>query len=244
MKTILAIALAFILTGCGSLLPKPVEFGQKKVQKFPEHREAQKEAERQAVKLAAEKAREAEKIATADESAASLPAGESAELSEAVGRSIGPPASTWTGEVTKLTERLDKLTAKYNRLLEKFADKNDEVAGKKIEGTGFLQIPYFLWLGIVFTVLAVIYLVLKTVVNVAAAGNPAVAVGLKTAQVGGRLLSRGFSQVVKGGEDFKNWVGKEVSDSDLKNKILEQFASAHRETQDGDVQNLVKELTK
>jgi hypothetical protein len=239
----LAILTSVMLTGC-SLIPKNVEFGQDKVKKFPSHAHAQLEAERQAVSLAADKAREAEAIAIVDQSSAAKPAGEAAELSESVTRSLGPPADKWTGEVNRLTERLDRLTSKYNDLLVNFQKGNDENAGKKIEGTGFLQVPYFLWLGIVGAIIAIVWLVLKTVANVAAASNPGVAVGMKVAQAGGRVLSRGLSQLVKGGESFKSWLKKEVPDEALKEKILEAFKQHHMTAQDEDVQNMIKELTK
>jgi hypothetical protein len=231
------------MTGCNSLFPKPVEFGQDKVEKFPNHPKKQLEAERQAVSLAATKAREAERIATDDNSEAAKPAGEAADLSESVGRALGPPSDPWSGEVKKLTERLDRLTNKYNGLLSDFQKDNDVNAGKKIEGTGFLQVPYFLWLGIVAGVVMILWMILKTVANVAATANPGVAVGLKVAQAGGKVLSRGFSQLLKGGEDFKNWLKKEVPDETLQTKILEAFQTHHEKAQDSDVQNLVKELT-
>lgn len=232
-----------LMTGC-SLIPKSVEFGQKKVKEFPSHPASQLEKQRQAVALAAEKAREAEKIAEADKSEASKPAGESAVLSEAVGRSIGPPSAPWSGESGVLAQRLDSLTAKYNRLLEKFADRNDEYAGKKIEGTGFLQIPYFVYVGLVIGVVWLVWIILRAVTTAAAAANPGVAVGMKVAQVGGRALSRGFSQLIKGGEQFKDRLKKEVNDPELQKKLLEIFQASHRTNQDADVQELVKNLTK
>ena len=230
-----------LLSGC-SLIPKSVEFGQDKVKKFPAHPAAQLEAERQAVKLAAEKARQAELEATLDGSAAAVPAGDAAELSEAVGRSIGPPASPWTAEISALARKLDAQTAKYNALLLKFKSGNDENAGKKIEGTGFLQIPYFVYLGGVLAVGWIVWMVLKTVSNAAAAANPGVAVGLKVAQVGGKVLSRGFSQMLKGGQAFKERVEQEFDDSETKEKILGLFRTAHQTNQDSDVQTLIQKL--
>lgn len=241
MKWIITIALASLLTGC-SLIPKSVEFGQKKVKSFPSHPVAQLESERQAVALAAVRAREAEKIAEADDSLAAVPAGDAAELSEAVGRSLGPPANAWSGDVTALSAKLDGLTAKYNKLLDKFADRNDEFAGKKIEGTGFLQIPYFVYIGVIFVVGWIIWMLLKTFANVAGAANPGVAVGLKVAQVGGRALSRGFSQLIKGGQSFKEKIATEVTDPALRDKILETFRVSHQTHQDNDVQSLIQKL--
>ena len=168
MKWLCFIFFALCLTGCG-LIPKPVEFGQDKVKAFPRHPAAQLEAERQAAALAADRAREAEDLA--DGTPAAKPAGEAAELSEAVSRSLGPPSDPWKKEAEKLVVRLDSLTAKYNRLLDRFKEQNDENAGKKIEGTGFLQVPYFLWLGLLFGALFIVWNVLKAVTNAAAAGN-------------------------------------------------------------------------
>lgn len=230
-----------LLSGCG-LIPKSVEFGQDKVKKFPAHPAAQLEAERQAVKLSAEKARQAELEATLDGSAAAEPAGDAAELSEAVGRSIGPPASPWTAEISALTRKLDAQTAKYNALLLKFKSGNDENAGKKIEGTGFFQVPYFVYLGGVLAVGWIIRMVLKTISNAAAAANPGVAVGLKVAQVGGKVLSRGFSQILKGGQEFKAKVEDEFDDPAVQEKILDLFRTAHQTNQDADVQTLIQKL--
>ena len=238
---VLALCALLMVSGC-SLIPKSVEFGQDKVRKFPAHPVRQLEAERQAVQLSAVKAREAELEATLDGSAAAKPAGESAELSEAVGRSLGPPSSPWTAEVSTLSQKLDAQTAKYNSLLAKFKAGNDENAGKKIEGTGFLQVPYLLYIGIVGGIIWVVWLVLRTVANVAAASNPGVAVGLKVAKVGGKTLSRGFSQMLKGGQDFKAKVEEGIEDPAVKAQILEYFRTSHEVNQDADVQSLIKKL--
>lgn len=238
---VLALCVSLMFSGC-SLIPKSVEFGQDKVKRFPLHPTAQLEHERQAVKLAGEKARQAELEATLDGSAAAEPAGDAAKLSEAVGRSIGPPSKPWEAEVSALAVKLDASTAKYNALLAKFKNGNDENAGKKIEGTGFLQIPYFLYIAIIGLVGYIAWMVLKTISNAAAAANPGVAVGLKVAQVGGKVLSRGFSQMIKGGQDFKAKVEEEFSDPAIQEKILEAFRVSHQINQDEEVQKLIQKL--
>jgi hypothetical protein len=243
MKWAITLFLVIFLSGCG-IIPKSVEFGQKKVREFPSHTGAQREAEKQAVALAADKARQAEKLAQIEGSSAEEPAAEAAELSEAVGRSLGPPLNPWVKEPEALKTRLDTLTAKYDRLLDRFADRNDEMAGKKVEGTGFFQVPYFLWLGIVIVGLFSLWIILKTVANVAATANPGVAVGLNVAKAGGRVISKGFSQLLSGGEKFKEWVKSEVKDNpELQEKILNQFRTSHEKAQDKDIQALVKKLT-
>lgn len=239
-KLILSILVVVSLTAC-HIIPKTVEFGQDKVKKLPSHSEKQLEAEKQAVALAGQKAREAQEIAQADNSAAAEPAGDSAELSESVGRALGPPSEPWYRSVNDLKVRLDNLTAKYNRSIEGFREENDQNAGKKIEGTGFLQIPYFLYIGIL---IAVVFIAWNVIKMMGAAANPGVAVGMKVAQVGGKALGRAFSQVVKGGEDFEKWVEAKFKDSPQKAEILDAFKSSHKVAQDQDVKNLVDQLTK
>ena len=240
---IAAMALLLGVTSC-SLIPKTVEFGQKKVQEFPDHPRKQDESTRQAVALAADKAREAEKIATLDNSTAAVPAGEAAELAEAASRSLGPPSEPWKGEVEALKQRLDAQTAKYNELLHKFSERNDELAGKKIEGTGFLQIPYFVYLFGIFALLFIGAIVLKLVTAVAAAANPGVGLGLSVASAGAKVVSKGFAQVLKGGERFKERLQAEINDPELQKRVLGVFRTSHETSQDEDVQALIRHLTK
>lgn len=240
-KFLLLIFLILVVGGCSTFFPKRVEFGQDKVQKFPESNAKRKEAERQAVALAAQKAREAERIAAEDQSAAEVPAGEAAELSEAVGRSLGPPSKPWSGEVAALTAKVDKLTADYNSLLEKFRKQNDENVGKKIEDTGFLKIPYFAWVGGAALVVFVLLTLAKVFLSTLSMANPGVAVGLNVAKMGAKGLSNAFSEVIKGGEAFKKRITK---DQYSKDEILELFKQSHQIEHSADTQRVIQGLTK
>lgn len=239
----LTAAILLASAGCiGSLIPKTVEFGQSKVQQVPRETPAAEEKVKQGVALAAIKAREAEKIATRDESVAAVPAGEAAVLTEAVGRSLGPPKEPWKAEVQALADKIDAYTAALDRKLEKFAEKNDAMAGKKVGGTGFLQIPYFLWIGGLALVGFVAWIVLKGFLTVASAANPGVAVGLSVAKVGGAVASKIASETIAGGESFlkelatktEGWTAAEVK---------KLFVTHQKMAQSPDTQILIDRLT-
>jgi hypothetical protein len=230
-----------LVGGCG-LIPKRVEFGQDKVERVPVKTAKRLEAERQAVKLAGEKAREAQRIAEKDGSTAAVPAGQAASLSESVSVSLGPPKQAWPGEVEILVARLERMTAEHNEALRKFAEANDKNAGKKIEGTGWLSIPYFVYAGGFVLALLAAGVLLKLGLSLLATMNPGVAVGMKVAKVGGRAVSSAFSEVLEGGEAFKQWVEKNMADKS--GEVLDAFRSFQERRQSPQTQTLIKELTK
>lgn len=239
---LLAIGLSVFVTGCG-IIPKPVEFFQKKVRHFPEQSRKHSEAERQAAALAAKKAREAEKRAAEDGSRAVLPAGEAAALSESLLRSLGPPRNPWEDEVMKLVERLDRQNAVLRQEIEKFKRQNESLAGKKVEGSGAFQVPYLLWVGILVGIVLLLYVGLRFVLQIVAMSNPPVAVGLKAAQLGGRAMSKAFSEVIRGGEAFKDAVLKS-SRSLSGEEIKELFRQHQLMAQSTDTQDVIRSLTR
>lgn len=241
-KYLLLLLTVLALAGCSTFIPKRVELGQDKVQKFPQPSDKQREAERQAVVLAGQKAREAERIATLDNSAAAKPAGEAATLAESVSVSLGPPKTPWSGEVEMLKLRLDRLTAEHNAVIAKFARENDKNQGKKIEGTGWLSVPYFIWTGGALLLVFLGFIALKVVLSLLAVANPGVAVGMKVAQVGGRTVSKAFSELIHGGEAFKQRVQEKLA-PDAAEQVLEMFREMQERRQSTETQKLIKELT-
>ena len=243
-------ALALLSGGC-SLIPKPVEFGQDKVEKLPVAKPSERETQRQAAHRLAQKTDEALKAAIDEGSSTKViePATDSAVLARAIKTSVGPPTKPASDTLTseELALRVERAIAKLNERVEGFRRDNDENAGKKIEGTGFLQIPYFAWLLIVagagFVGLLVLS-VLWTIFKMYAASNPPVALGLKAVSMGGKATASLVSQLIKGGETFKDMVDKTVQDPTLKEKVLEMFKTAHMTEQSPEHQEVVKELTK
>lgn len=248
-RFLLVILMSALLTGCSSLVPQKVEFFQDKVQKFPEQSAALVELERQAIYRARDKTAEVAQVAVIENASTNVvfPAKEAAKLTEAVAVSLGPPQyqpSDFVIGSTDLAVKLEGSVAKYDKKVAKFKSANDENTGKKIEGTGIFQIGYFYWVGGILAGLAIIFIVGKLLLTAASAANPGAAVGLGVLNVAQSVITKGFSQLVKGGEDFKAWVEKEITDPQTKQKILDAFQTAHIKAQDGDVQNVVTAITK
>ncbi len=245
---LLAVALSF--TGCSSLIPKRVELGQDKVEKLPVAKASERETQRQAAQRAALKSEQTLQAAiqTDAEAVVVAPAAEAAVLTKSVSQSLGPPTSPSTATSDELALKLDKAVAKLNARIEEFREDNDKNAGHKIEGTGFLQIPYFVWLGgaLVFGFVVLILVGIGwSFLKMYALSNPPVALGIKAVQTGGALASKGFGQLIAGGEKFKGWVKTDFPElsAETKDKLIEYFHAAHKEEADKPVQDVVDALT-
>lgn len=241
LLTLLALS-SVLLAGCSSFIPKKVEFFQDKVEKFPVARAAEREAQRQAAQRAAESAEQTLNAALTEGStpAVTKPATDTAKLADSVSRSLGPPLSPSTLPAEDLSRKLDKAIAKLNQRLDDFKEDNDRNAGHKIEDSGLFKVPYFAWLAGVGTILFIVYFVLKTVVHVAAAGNPAIGLGLSAVQLGGRGAAALAKEVIHGGEIFKEKLAKEAPE--IKAKIEALFVSAQKEAQSPTSKEAVKKL--
>lgn len=230
------------------MVPKQVEFFQDKVQKFPEQSPALRELERQAIYRAHEKASETVQVAIAEKASTNVvkPAKEVEKLTEAVATVTGPPKKQPDTNVASeaIAIKLESSVAKFNEKVEEFKAENNENVGKKIEDTGLIKVGYIWWVGGVLAVVFVLWMVIKVALSALAASNPLASLGLNAVHAASGVVSKGFAQLVKGGEDFKSWVEKEVSDPAVKQKILDAFRITHMQAQDSDVQNTVQALTK
>ena len=244
MKRLLALLglSAVLFTGCSSFMPKRVEFFQDKVERFPVAKSSEREVQRQAAQRASQKSDEVLVAAIQEGSSPAVvePAKEATKLTDAVSRSLGPPAYPSTDPSDVLSRKLDHAVAKLNQRLDDFKVDNDKNVGHKIEDTGLFKVPYFAWLAIVGTVLFIVYFVLKTFVHVAAAGNPAIGLGLNAVQLGGRGAAALAKEVIHGGEIFKDKIAAELPE--LQEKIKGLFESAHKEAQSPATQEAVKKL--
>jgi len=246
MNKLFATLMVVALTGCGTLMPKRVELFQDKVQKFPEHSAYAQELERQLIQRLHQRSNETVEAALAEQASTNVvaPAREVQRLAMAEAALVGPPLKPSKEPSVKLAGDVEKTVAKLNRDVEEFKQDNNANAGKKIEDTGLVKVPYFYWLGGILLLGAVIFFVGKILLTAAAVANPGAAIGLNVVNAASAVVSKGFSQLVKGGEDFKDWVSQEIEDHDLKQKILNAFQSAHRKVQDSDVQNTIQSITK
>lgn len=241
------VVLALLLAGCmGSLIPQRVELFQKKTQPFPEQSPALRELEQEVIYQSHEKATETVVAALKENTTTNVltPAKDTMKLTQAAMIVVGPPKKIPTSTADVLADKVVTSAGAYNDKVEKFAKAEDAVAGKKIEGTGLIQVPYFLWIGGIFVAVVILYFLGKTLLSAAAVANPGAAVGLNVVNAAQSVLAAGFSQVVKGGEDFKAWVGKEVTDSGLQAKVLAAFQTTQMKAQDQKVQNVVAAMTK
>jgi len=236
--------------GCG-LIPKKVEFFQDKVHLVPELKQADKEIQRQTAQRAEEKARETygAAIHTDADPTVVMPAAETVILTDAVSESVGPPVKPASPDkaTQDLVNELRTSLAKLNQRMDEFKKDNNENVGKKIEGTGFFQVPYFVYLG-GFLVLGfigfIILSVLWTFVKMMGISNPPVQLGVSAAQLSANFLKRSLSEVIKGGEQFKDNLVGAVEDPELQAKIKELFRIEQERAQSNDTQGLIKSLTK
>lgn len=249
MKNILLIILlaaSVVLGGCGTLIPKRVELFQDKVKKFPVATLAQKEVQKQAAQRAKEKAVEVYVAAVAEEAspAVTVPAKETVVLTDAVADVLGAPAKRPDIDTAALADQVRKSLAQLDKKVDSFIEDSNENVGKKIEGTGLVQVPYFVWLGGFCVVAFIGWHLAKMALSAASAANPGATLGVGAMNVAGNTVSKGLVQLVNGGKKFLNWAETGIEDPALRQKITEAFTSAHKRTQDEDVKAVVDRLIK
>lgn len=245
-KRLIALAALVGLCGCSTLIPKKVELFQDKVQAFPEPSFAQLEPQRQAALMAHEKATQVVDAALAEQSSTNVvkPARQVEKLTGALSIAAGPPKKPATVEPEVLATKVLTEVNAQNKRVEDFKEQNNENTGKKIEGTGLIQISYFWWVGGIAALVFILFTVGKIALTILSATNPAAAVGLNVMNATKAIVTKGFSQLVQGGENFKDWVKQEIQDEGLRDKILQAFQSQHQKAQDTDVQRTVENITR
>jgi hypothetical protein len=242
MKALIPLLFSLVLlTGCG-LIPKRVELFQSKVHKVPEFSDRQVEFQKRAAYLA--KQRAADTVDAAISTGAStnvvVPARDAEKLTDAVSTSLGPPLTAVTN-ADIATANLRHATANRDERISDFKNSNDVNAGKKIEGTGLIQVPYFLWSGGFLVVIFVGWHLAKTALTVASAANPGAAVGVGAMNIAGNLAGKGLHQVVLGGSNFLKWAESSL-DPVVSKQVTDAFIAHQKEAQDGDVKSVVKTL--
>jgi len=243
-KTILAIvvALSLLAGGCSALLPGKVEVFQREVKAVPAKSENDKETERQAADYLQTQLDIAYIEAVKSNETNSLvlnPLKDTRTVAPALSSSLGKPLSKWTGTSTNLARKLDKNSANLDSKLEKYRNRVAKDVGKDIEGTGLIQLPYLIFIGIIFFILVVGWTILKIV----ALSNPGLSAGIKVVEVGGKATAKIASELVEAGEEFKNRVRKKVADPKTQELVLELFRGAHLEKQSRGTQDVIKKLT-
>ncbi len=240
-KLLLGPALAICIVGCSVLKPKPVELFQRRVPEIPARTATEDEHLRQAARAAKEYARQT--VVTAIETQAAPEVINSATktevLTDAVAEAVGPPQTPSTREAEDLARLVLSDLARLERRYERFEQKLEQIEGKKVEGTGLVQLPYLTFVGLLLVLLIVVWGVLKAI----ALANPTIGVGVKAIQVGGSVIRRAFQQIIEGGEIFKQKIKQSPLAEQDKQYILNLFRTEQQKVQDRDVQEIVKQFT-
>ena len=248
MRALLNVTLSALLllgaAGCSTFMPKKVEIGQDKVQSFPLPSSSELEIHRQAAQRAKEKAREVLITAVKGMSPPEItrPAAETAEITDAVSTVLGPPKSRSGSETEALADRARATVARLAGRVEDFREDNDKNVGKKIEGTGWLQVGYFAWCGGFLILLGIGYIALRVVATLGAAANPVVGLGVNAVSLGARGAAKALQQVLKGGQEFKAAVDQKIESQEVKDYVLELFRTSQDRVQDEDVKQTVRQL--
>jgi hypothetical protein len=151
---------------------------------------------------------------------------------------------TVPASIVALADEVRKSLATHSKKVDSYVENNDENAGKKIEGTGIVQVPYFIWLGGVLVFVFVGWHLAKMALSAASAANPGAALGVGAMNVAGNTVSKGIVQIVQGGKRFVNWAEAEIEDPALRKKVVDAFTSSHKTAQDADVKAIVDQLIK
>lgn len=241
MRPIFILSLV-LLTGCGTLIPKKVEFFQKKIKPVPEATSGQKETERQAAALAAVKARQTVEAALQNNSPVAViePAKDTELLTTAVSASLGPPVRPYVDAPTNLVDRVNHNTAVLHGKIDSYRERIEPLVGKKIEGTGFIRINYFVYVGGLLALGFLVWTGLKIYGSV----NPIVGLGTNIAgRIGSKTLSTGYAELVKGGEYFKEELAESGLAKDIQDSVVRLFRQSHERAQSTEHQDIVKLLT-
>lgn len=245
MKLTLPLSLSALLltSGCGILMPKQVELFQRKVKPVPSYAESAEETQRQAADRIARQTEEALRAALREQSTTNVirPLQGANGVAEGLSTSLGPPSSPYFGTSDALTARLKANRAKLDRAVDDYANSVEKDVGKKIEGTGLVRVGYFTMIGGILLLLALAWFALK----VYGVFNPVVGgVTSVIGRISGRVLNKGFTQVVAGGERFKDMIAESHLDEKTAEYVKQLFAHAHQQAQDDDVKNVVAGITK
>lgn len=241
MNRYLILILTFVLFLAGCIGGPRKEFLTDKVPEPPKLENHQEQAN--AVKYIAYKAEEIWTNALELEATnIARPALELRLLTTALAHSLPVPTLKTNTQVTQLVRDLEKKDIRYERAMAGFKAEVGANAGKSIEGTGLFSISYFTYWGVIIVGLIVGYVLIKLALNIWA---PMVSVGLNSAgRMTGSVLSKAFSQVVAGGEKFKEDLDKVTENKELQTKIKDAYRAAQMAEQDKQIQDVVRSLTK
>jgi hypothetical protein len=240
LAALAALALA-ALSGCGTLIPKRVEFGQREVQPVPEETAKELERRRQAAEFTARKLDQVVEAAKKDHAGFEvvLPAEQARSTARALTISLGPPLRP---AKDSNAEEVVRDVAKLGVRLEKFKEEQARWVGHKIENSGRVKVGYFTWVGGILLLVAVGFVGLRIALKVAANANPVVAGAAGVVKVAGALAGRGLQQIVKAGESWKNKI-KQSKSALSPEEVIGMWRTEMEKSQDAEVRSVIEKVT-
>lgn len=232
------------LSGCSLFRPKDKEFFQKKVIDVPEKiTPAYSETQRQGLQYVKYNVDQAYVAALQEQASTNVtqPLTNAITVIDPLIVQAGPPIKAYQGDPVKLAQWINKTASDYNKAIDKYTDKIEPLVGKKIEGTGWIQMGYFTWIGFLLFGLFLLYAVTKIVLSI---WFPAISVGARSvSNLTSSAVSKALSQVISGGEAFKTMLDDHLDDQATIDKVKELFKIAQNSKQDQHVQDTIKVLT-
>jgi hypothetical protein len=162
--------------------------------------------------------------------------------------------SKYDGKIKDATEDLQKATEKMNKVADGMAQKANEYdEANSMWGSAKLFVKNC-WKFIGFiVVLVILWFVAKIALSIY---FPPAGVAMNGAEkVAGKVWARGFTEIVHGGEKFKDALSEkmpaileaykkgEASASDAVTKVIQEFHDSHQKAQSADTQNIIEKLT-
>lgn len=240
MKLVGILLICLCLSGC-YLIPKDVEFGQKKVEAVPVKSDQLIEKEKQAADYIHRKVNEAHDAALVENSSTNIviPLDDARAVTGPLSASLGAPKTHWDGKSAELAASLEKENSKFDKKLAQYRKDIDEIKGKKVEGTGFIQMSWFTAAFGTIGLIILIYIAIKIIGMIyLPVGIGASAIKLPSVDVGNMV-----NQLIKGGELFKKNLDDVIEDPEIKEKIIETFRTSHMITQSPKNQEIIKNIT-
>jgi hypothetical protein len=159
-------------------------------------------------------------------------------VTDAASRMVGSPKEEFDGPPQSLSDAIRQAEAGRDEAIDEYAEKIAENIGKKIEGSGAVQMGYFNYIMLLAFMGFVVIIVLKAL----AAGNPAIQVGGRIVKAGSKVVSTAATQMIHGVEDFKDRLRKAKLDPDTQEEIRELLRIAMHSKQDEKSKELVDKI--
>lgn len=151
-------------------------------------------------------------------------------------RTINPASQSQVEEVFTSARNSE---SKFDKTMDRFADKLQPLEGKKVVGSGWFSISYLTYYALILAGLFLIYIAVKILgilfPQISLAGN--------VMRTSATVATKAVGEIVAGGEAFKGEIDRIFQDENVKARVLEVFRTQHQLAQDESTQKIVRKLT-